>query len=419
MILVVGGIASGKRAWVKSFGYRDDEVADATLGCGALSGHPVIANAQELVRQADADAKQVAEDLAREAQVVLCVEVGSGIVPLDPAERAWRERAGVLSRELAHHAAIVVRMVCGIPQALKGELPSTQGPELVIVRHGSTAGNTLRQYVGATDEPLCPQGEQESIAAGVHPEIDRVFVSPLLRARRTAELCFPNARQQVVEDLREMDFGDFEGRSANDMEHDEAYRRWVDGGCVGTCPHGEGQDEFVERVARGVTAIVRDAWCQGVKRAIVVAHGGTIMAALCGLGDPAGDYYGWQVGVCEGYRAHAEVGEAGVVLKHPVRFSDLGFLEPDAQAPQAGHSFFANRACRYFPCHEGIEESSFNCLFCYCPLYALGPRCGGDFTYTESGRKNCAACNIPHRGEDGAKLVASRYEELAALARDV
>ena len=43
-------------------------------------------------------------------------------------------------------------------------------------------------------------------------------------------------------------------------------------------------------------------------------------------------------------------------------------------------SFFANRACRYFPCHEGIPEEEFNCLFCYCPLYLLGERCGGDLT---------------------------------------
>ena len=48
-------------------------------------------------------------------------------------------------------------------------------------------------------------------------------------------------------------------------------------------------------------------------------------------------------------------------------------------------SFFTNGACPYFPCHEGVDPERFNCLFCYCPLYALGPRCGGAFTYTERG----------------------------------
>ena len=40
--------------------------------------------------------------------------------------------------------------------------------------------------------------------------------------------------------------------------------------------------------------------------------------------------------------------------------------------------FFQNRECRYFPCHTGVPEEEFNCLFCYCPLYTLGRKCGGN-----------------------------------------
>ena len=59
-------------------------------------------------------------------------------------------------------------------------------------------------------------------------------------------------------------------------------------------------------------------------------------------------------------------------------------------------SFFQNKACAYFPCHEGVEKDCFNCLFCYCPLYALGDRCGGNFTYLENGIKDCSGCVRPH-----------------------
>ena len=45
--------------------------------------------------------------------------------------------------------------------------------------------------------------------------------------------------------------------------------------------------------------------------------------------------------------------------------------------------FFQNRECPHFPCHRGIAAEEFNCLFCYCPLYTLGKRCGGNCTYTE------------------------------------
>lgn len=63
------------------------------------------------------------------------------------------------------------------------------------------------------------------------------------------------------------------------------------------------------------------------------------------------------------------------------------------------YQFFQNKECEYFPCHKGADSEKFNCLFCYCPLYALGDKCGGAFTYTEKGIKDCSACLKPHRPE--------------------
>ena len=63
------------------------------------------------------------------------------------------------------------------------------------------------------------------------------------------------------------------------------------------------------------------------------------------------------------------------------------------------YKFFQHKECEYFPCHSGADSESFNCLFCYCPLYALGDRCGGNFTYTELGIKDCSACLRPHKRE--------------------
>ena len=79
--------------------------------------------------------------------------------------------------------------------------------------------------------------------------------------------------------------------------------------------------------------------------------------------------------------------------------------------------FFQNRACRFFPCHEGVDADEFNCLFCYCPLYALGPACGGAFAYTASGVKDCTACTLLHEGDEGAGIVRSRFPEILELAR--
>ncbi|MBQ9045867.1 MAG: cysteine-rich small domain-containing protein [Oscillospiraceae bacterium] len=78
-------------------------------------------------------------------------------------------------------------------------------------------------------------------------------------------------------------------------------------------------------------------------------------------------------------------------------------------------SFFQHRACEYFPCHKGVPEEDFNCLFCYCPLYALGEKCGGNCTYLADGVKSCVNCAFPHHRKNYAAVTA-RFRELAALA---
>lgn len=66
----------------------------------------------------------------------------------------------------------------------------------------------------------------------------------------------------------------------------------------------------------------------------------------------------------------------------------------------ANYDFFQNKQCEYFPCHQGVDADSFNCLFCYCPLYALGENCGGNFCYTKDGLKDCSGCLRPHKREN-------------------
>ena len=78
--------------------------------------------------------------------------------------------------------------------------------------------------------------------------------------------------------------------------------------------------------------------------------------------------------------------------------------------------FFQNRECRYFPCHTGVPEEEFNCLFCYCPLYTLGRKCGGNYVYTEKNIKSCKDCTFPHRREKEMRrelcVYAEKHQEL-------
>lgn len=112
MLLVIGGIASGKSSYVRSLGY-DDSQMDGDL----WSACPVLLDLDELLKAGPLEG-EAWQQLARK-QVVCCCEVGQGVVPLDAGERAWRELVGRSCSQLAAQADAVVRMACGIPVTLK------------------------------------------------------------------------------------------------------------------------------------------------------------------------------------------------------------------------------------------------------------------------------------------------------------
>ena len=81
------------------------------------------------------------------------------------------------------------------------------------------------------------------------------------------------------------------------------------------------------------------------------------------------------------------------------------------------YKFFQNTKCEYFPCHKTAKPEDFNCLFCYCPLYALGKKCGGNCEYTDTGIKDCSACMVPH-GKNGYDKIMAKMPQLMALAKE-
>lgn len=162
---------------------------------------------------------------------------------------------------------------------------------ICLLRHGATAWNASGRYQGRTDLPLSPAGRAALVRADLSPET--VFVSPLSRARETAAILFPGAVQVPVPGLAEMDFGAFEGRTWREMERDGDYRAWVEGGCTGRCPSGESRETFSDRVCSAFAELVDDVLRRGDGELVIVAHGGTQMAALERFARPGRDYYDW------------------------------------------------------------------------------------------------------------------------------
>ena len=164
---------------------------------------------------------------------------------------------------------------------------------VIFLRHGATAGNLERRYIGRTDEPLCAVGRVQAVAAqGL--DTDHIFTSPARRTKETAQLAFPGRAYAEVPDLWETDFGRFEGKSADELADDPAYRVWVDGFCRSACPGGEDLKGFKERCCRGFLAAM-EAVPDGESAAFVI-HGGCIMAIMERFALPKGDFYDYHIG---------------------------------------------------------------------------------------------------------------------------
>lgn len=112
-VLMIGGACQGKTALARTlFGPEP----------------PLVNGLHLLVRKALEEGQDPQALLpALREHVVLCDEVGCGVVPLDPADRTWREAVGRLCCALAQEADVVIRVTCGLPQVLKGQLSYLEG----------------------------------------------------------------------------------------------------------------------------------------------------------------------------------------------------------------------------------------------------------------------------------------------------
>lgn len=117
MVLVIGGFAQGKRDYVKArYGVRDEDISQQ------LADQRVVYALHEIVRKlADYDRAAdvvLAHMKTHPETIYICDEVGCGVIPVEPDERAWREAVGRVCVMLAEHAQRVERVFCGISMIL-------------------------------------------------------------------------------------------------------------------------------------------------------------------------------------------------------------------------------------------------------------------------------------------------------------
>ncbi len=82
------------------------------------------------------------------------------------------------------------------------------------------------------------------------------------------------------------------------------------------------------------------------------------------------------------------------------------------------YKFIHHKDCEYFPCHKMENIEDFNCIFCYCPLYMLGDKCGGNFKYTATGIKDCSSCILPHVKDVGYNHIQKKMMEVIKIVQE-
>lgn len=167
-----------------------------------------------------------------------------------------------------------------------------KGYRISILRHGMTDANEKGIYIGKTDLPLSSKGAAE-VAAKMdefdYPAVHKVYSSPLKRCTETAEILFPETDITTVDDLRELDFGDFENKSVEQLINNPDYKKWLKGGKDNRPPNGESLEEMTARTYAGLHNIIMDMMNEGITHSALITHSGIISNMLSCFGLPKYD----------------------------------------------------------------------------------------------------------------------------------
>jgi broad specificity phosphatase PhoE len=161
--------------------------------------------------------------------------------------------------------------------------------QIVLVRHGETEWSRDGKHTGNTDVPLTATGRKQAEAVGDalrDREFTRVLTSPLSRAAETARLAGFGERAEERAELREWDYGDYEGRTTPEIREERAgWTLWRDG-----VPGGETAAEVAARVDRLLEEL------RSVEGDVLVCSHGHLLRVLAarwiGLGPESGGRFG-------------------------------------------------------------------------------------------------------------------------------
>lgn len=165
-----------------------------------------------------------------------------------------------------------------------------------FIRNALTDENLEGRYIGHTDVEI---GEEGRAQLGqmkddlIYPPVDAVFTSPLKRCTETAKILYPDNKPIVIEGLIEYNFGEFENKTAEQLERHPVFPKWLAGEKGVEPPFGESNEAFEKRVLGTFEKIAEGLMKTGTTSAAIVTHGGVIMAILAAFGIPEYPMHEW------------------------------------------------------------------------------------------------------------------------------
>ena len=173
-----------------------------------------------------------------------------------------------------------------------------------FIRHGSTVEDNKGKYIGVTDVPLSGEGIanlKKYDDLYIYPGTPIIYSSPLLRCVQTCNVLYPQIQPTIVPDLAECSFGDWEGKTATQLQTDPQFIAWLANSKDNAPPNGESGSAFTLRICKAFERIVENLMSSGETTAVVVTHGGVIMTLMSIYGLPQAESYRWQMDNGFGY----------------------------------------------------------------------------------------------------------------------
>ncbi|MBQ4179561.1 MAG: histidine phosphatase family protein [Ruminococcus sp.] len=165
-----------------------------------------------------------------------------------------------------------------------------------LIRHGAIDETLSGKYIGTTDPPLSDKGKmalKKLAFSHAYPQPPVVFTSPLKRCTQTCAVLFPERKPLVIANLSECNFGEWEGKTAEELKDSEDFQKWLAGDNSVKPPRGESNADFVRRVGKIFESIVEGLMKTGSTECAVVTHGGVIMTLLAVYGLPQAKPFEW------------------------------------------------------------------------------------------------------------------------------